>query len=556
MGFSAYIPAGDFGRVCDVCGRLRPGKGFRVVENLWICDRHPSYVPRQSLERVPYVELGAPKPIPSAKPLNLVDSYEVAEAQILELMAYAPSLVFDVSVSGRGAPFLTSAQTAGLAGIYLYDIIADARRPARWVTFATALLRTHADWLVTRQRGGPAIAGFASSDVQWGGYTNPPGGSTDNYFPADSAVGGLALLRAYQVFGSQKYLDAARACAWFVRGAQCGDKLASRPSSTDAAGASPHHYGTWTHRIALTAGTYDFDHRYYAFDFAVALEFLTAYMAVVGDETIGSATTTAVFSSSRAALVSTAIAEAGAFWRDGAFSVDDGAVVVGLSSSTPREFYDAYPSNKGLFTGRGSWQFNDGALSVGTNVTSLGWALAIRALRAAGDPLATTLFDWLMTFTSNPAFEVTSSTHTYGQVTFTSPNDRALFAGIAGTYNPRVAPATLLQVRSAGSAVAVNGSSLYSLGAAGALAALYSSRQPTAFAGLKDALSTPRPRWRDGFDPRDGQYLYLGLLGVCGLSFQPYTSPALLRQQSVGLAAIVGGVYRFAPQAYTARGHA
>lgn len=554
MSFSAYIPGDDFGRVCDVCGRLRPGKGFRIVANRWICDRHPSYVPREQLDRVPYVELGAPKPIPGAKPVNWTDTYEIAEAQILELMAYAPLFELSVVASAPVARSFDGTGPAAYAAIYLYDLIADARRPARWTTYAEGLLRTLGDWLVTHQRGGPSVSGFTSADIQWGGYSTTPGSSTDSFFPSDAAAGGLALLRAYQVFGSQKYLDAARACAWFLRGAQCGDKLASRPSSSDAAGASPFHFGMWTNRVTLSGGVYDFDHRYHVFNYGIGLEFLVAYLAVVGDEVIGSSTTGAVFTASRAALVSTAIAEARAFWRDGAYSVDDAAVVVGLSSATPREFFDAYPANKGLFTGRGSWQFNDGALSVGTVVSGLGWAGALRGLHAVGDALATTLFDWLMTFTSNPTFEVSATTHAYGQVTFTSANDRALYAGLAGTYNPKYALATTLKVRSAGAAVTTNGSSLYSLATAGMLAALYSTRQQTSFATLKDALSVPRPRFREGFDPRDGQYLYLGPLANSGLSFQPYTSAALGRLQSIPQAALTGNVYRYAPQAFTGRG--
>lgn len=555
MSAPGYIPGDDWGRVCDVCGRLRPGRGFRVVDDVWICDRHPSYVPRQILDRVPYQELGAPRPLPSPKPFAPVDTYEVAEAQILNLMGYAPASTLDVSVSGPGATGANTVQAAAWAGIYLYELLAAARRPARWDSYARTRLAAIADWLYANQKGGPATPAYASSALQWGAYDR--GG--EDYYSEDSAAAGLALLRAYQVSGVQKYLDAARACAWFLRSAQCGDKLASRPSSTDAAGASAHHFGVWTHRIAYNSeasGTYDFDHRYYAGDL-IGLEFLAAWQAAVGDETIGSSTTNAVFNASRAAAVSTAVAEALAFWNTGVFSVDDTAVINGLSSSTPREFFDAYPSDKGLFTGRGSWQLQDGPLATGTLITSLNWAVGLRALRAvSGEAAVTGLFDWLMTFTSNSAFEATTVTHTYGRVTWNTSDDRGTYAGIAGTYSPKRALATLLKVRSAGAAAAVNGSSLYDLATAGLLAPLYSSRQQVAFAALKDVLVVPRPRWREGFDPRDGQMLYLGPLGICGLTYQPYTSAALGRQQDVRRAAMVGGIYRVAPQAYTARGHA
>lgn len=546
MSFSAYVPGDDWGRVCDVCGRLRPGKGFRVVQNVWICDRHPSYVPRQVLDRVPYMDIGAPRPLPSAKPFNPIDTYEMAEVQILALMAYAPAATLDVTNSAPSATGAATVQAAAWAAIYLASIITEAKRPVRWVSHARALLGSLADWLYTHQQAG------TNADLKWGAY-NRAVGPAEDYFTEDSGAAGLALLRAYQILGSQNYLDGARACAWFLRSAQCGDKLVSRPSSTDAAGASPRHFGAWTHRITLNAGVYDFDHRYYPGDL-IGLEFLAAWQAANGDTVIGSTSTAAVFNASRAIAVSVAIAEALAFWTSGTFSVDDAAAINGFSSATPREFFDAYPSAKGLYTGRGSWQLQDGALATGTLITAVGWAVGLRALRAvSGDVAVTALFDWLMTFTSNPTFEAAVSSHLYGRVTWTTTNDRAIYAGVAGTYNPKTALATLLQVR--GTGAPRNGSSLYDLATAGLLAPLYSSRQQSAFLHLKDALSPPKARWREGFDPRDGHYLYLGPLGASGLAMQPYTDASGNRVQNVQRAAMAAGIYRCAPQAYTGRGH-
>lgn len=544
---SGFIPGDDWGRVCDVCARLRPGRTFRVVEGVWICDRHPSYVPRQRLDRVPYMELGAPKPLPSAKPWTPLDTYETAEAEVLNLISmWAPTDTCNIT---NGAPVAgtASVQAAAWSCLYLYDMIADAERPVRWTSLATTLLGTLADWLYAAQKAGPGVGG-TNSDVYWGAYDR--GGS--DFWTEDSGAAGLALLRAYQVLGASKYLDAARACAWFLRGAQCGDKLASRPSSTDSAGSNAYHYGAWTHRITLNAGTYDFDHRYYPGDL-IGLEFLYLFRAVTTDETIGSSSTTAVFNASRAATCSVAIAEALAFWTTGAFSVDDGAIVNGFSTTTPREYFDAYPLNKGLYAGRGSWQLQDGALSTGTAISALNWAVGLRAFNALGQDVATT-FDWLVAFTSNSAYELATNTRTFGTgSTWNVANDRAVWASASGAYNAKTAPATLLLVRGTNSGK--NGSSFYDLAAAGLLAPLYSARQRTSFTALKDQLVVPKPRWRDGFLPHEGAFLPIQTLGVCGLSFQPYTDASLNRTQSVRLAAMAGGVFREDPQAYTGRGH-
>lgn len=546
MSFSAYVPGDDWGRVCDVCGRLRPGKGFRTVENVWICDRHPSYVPRQVLDRIPYHDLGAPRPVPGAKPFNPIDTYEMAEAQILGLMTYAPAATLVVTNGAPAAPTAATVQAAAWAALYLADIIIDARRPARWVTYARALLGSLADWLVTNLAGGTNI------DLKWGAYNRSTTGGED-YNAEDSGAAGLALLRAYQILGSAGYLTAARACAWFLRSCQCGDLLVSRPSSTDSAGVSPRHFGMWTSRVLLTAGTYDFSHRYYPSDL-IGLEFLAAFKAAVGDEIIGSTSTAAVFNASRAALVSVAIAEALAFWTTPVFSVDDAALIAGFTAATPRESFNAYPTNKGgVGGGSGSWELQNGPLSTGTRITALSWAVGMRALRAvSGEAAVTATFDWLMTFTSNATTEPVVVSRLYGTSPWITNNDRATYAGQAGVYNPKLAPATLLTVR--GTGAPQNNSSHYDLAAAGLLAALYSSRQPSAFLSLKDSLAVPKPRWREGFEPRDGQYLYLGPLGTCGLGLQPYTG-TISRSQDVKRAAMTAGVYRYAPQAYTGRGH-
>ncbi len=581
-----YIAGDDFGRVCDVCGRLRPGKTFRVVSNIWICSFHPSYIPRQPLDKVPFMQIGAPRSIPNAKPLALKDTFEVAEGQILNMILSADAGKTTANVtacdgpvniagtnipidSGQDALTTGNERAAGWSLIYLHDLIVEAKRPLLWIRKATALVKVLADYLVARQIDGPgstrALASTTNaSSIKWGGYGGRVGGSAFTCLTEYSAVGGLALLRAYQLLGTPMYLSAARACAWFIRGAQCGDKLIEYPSSSDSAGTSPIHHGAWA-RSALNAvfpEHHTLDHFYDPRDL-IGLEFLRAFKDEVGDETIGSSAITAVFGSSRAAPISTCIAEAMAFWTDGAFSVDDGAVINGLSSTTPRNEFSSYPTvqgNSGNF-GLGSWNWLEGSYHYGLTIASLPWAQAIRGIRAIeGDSARViALFDYLMSFTSASAYELPTRSLTFGEVSQVQTNDQGIYSGTLGAYDPKVAPATVLTVVDPDSApwttptpVAVNGSSFYDLAALGMLAPLYASRQQAAFAATKDSLNLPRPRFREGTD-RDNKNIYLGILGTCGLSMQPFTTVGV-RIASVAAAAQLGNIYRYAPQAFGGRG--
>ena len=533
---------GSYTRVCDVCGRLRPPP-FRQVDGLHICDMHPGFVPRSLLEKIQYREI-VPEPIPHPKPNAPRDTHEAAEAEILMLAAYAPDDVFDVTAGPMPASAPDTFQAAAWAAIYLYHLIVEDQRPGHWITFATSLLRSLATWLYENQHAGPAGAGGRTSDdIRWGSY-NRGTVQQEDFYVEDSGAAGLALLRAYQLLGDSRYLDGARACAWFVRSMQCGDLLVSRPSSTDSAGSSVKHWGMWSHRFVLAAA-YDFDHRYYPSDL-VCLEFLHLFKTVAGDETIGSVTPDGNYTGSRAAAVSTCIAEARAFWESAVWSVDDGAAIKGLSTATPREYFDSYPANKGAFTGRGSWQYQDGPLATGTLITGASWAMGIRAFHSIDGASATVtgLFDWLMGFTSNSTYEL--------------PEDydaRLLWGGAKGEYDPKVALSTLLLVRDGTplAAVTKNGSSFYDLTTTGLLAALYATRQAATFKATKSALNDRRPRSREGTDNDNAMPLYLGQLGYCGLSYQPFTDASLNRKKSVTRASQVGLVYRQSPKAFMGR---
>lgn len=511
MPYAPHIPGNDFGRTCDVCARLRPGKTFRKRGNTWICDYHPSFIPREVLDRnYTYIHPGPPQPIKEAKPFTPAESHEAAEAEVFKYVT-------------ETAP--TDVWGAAWAALYLYELLAENQRPHTWMSLARTKLATLANYLVSAQTLG------TSSAVGYGGFNvSAPG---EEYWTADAAVSGLALLRAYQTLGAASYLTGARAAAWFLRTAQCGDKLATGFSSSDAAGTTRIHHGMWTRSISLDV-SYDFDHLYRQLDL-IGLEFLHAFKAAVGDETIGSPTTTAVFSSSREATLSLAISEARGFWE----TAKNG--VLGFSTATPRERFNSYPASKlgGSLVGTGDWETG--------NLTALGWALGLRAFRAidGNSAFVTGVFDWLMTFTSNTSYELPATT---ANRVVSGYDDRVIYAGVKGTYNPKDAPATALDATNLR-----NATGLYDLAALGILAPLYSARQRSTFGQVKVSLAMPRRLRKEGSD-RDGEYLWLAPLGRCGLSCQPYTDESGGREADLARASMTGLVYRHAPKAFLGRG--
>jgi hypothetical protein len=542
-------------RTCDICGATREMKAnvFRSVAGRYVCNWHPHYIPSETLDKLP-MQTFKVRPIKGAKPFAPRDTYETAEREIFDFVTNNYTADYVDITNGAGVAVNTTnngrgVRGAGWAGIYLYELISEAKRPVAWVNQAKTKLKEIADWLLTRMVGGPHKAGYTSGDVQWGGFDRQDASGPDGeYMPRDSGAAGLALLRAYQVHGTSSYLEGARACAWFIRGAQCGDKMTIRFSSSDSGGTARIHHGMWPTLWSVAGGGTSLQStHYYEPGCLIALEFLQAFKDVVGDETIGSSDIAGFFNSSRAALVSTAIAEAKTFWTTGPFDATRAAVTNGLSSTTPFEAFNSYPAaTKVYFTGTGSWEYQDGSQAAGTRLIALEWAIGLRGLRAAGADV-TALFDWLMGFSSNATHELPADDDPSELRNYT---DKTLWSGVKGTYDPKVALATLLRVRESGAAVTKNDTATLDFAAVGALAALYSSRQQAKFATLKAELNEPRRRAYN-LQPS----LYLGAMGNSGLSFQPWTDVSLIRWRVVQYAAMAGLIYRQAPQAFMARGH-
>jgi hypothetical protein len=219
----------------------------------------------------------------------------------------------------------------------------------------------------------------------------------------------------------------------------------------------------------------------------------------------------------------------------GAYDTVLNATVTGLSATTPRLQFNAYPaSGKILTTGLGAWEFSDGTPSTGT-VINVGFNIGqtSQAATAAAIPIALralynfegysaqvqSVWTWLMGFSSNPAFQPTTSSRAL---------DAPTSVGTLGTYNPKLSLATVLTVRSGGAAVALNGSSTYAWETGGIMSGIQGAKSPIDLDNFKDYVTKGVTAPTD-YDYGTNGNTYIMLLGRSGLGGQiTSNSPILL----------------------------
>lgn len=488
---------GTFLRPCGTCGiRFRANELVRGSDGNFRCRRwcaEQTQLDRDRIAAASDMRREAPPP-PYGVPYVFGDTYEqegilfnfLANAPIADSgwptgrrLGAAPGVIFRPQAGAQVTPGVYSATSAGETVRYLYQLIVENKRPKNWIARAKIKMRDLADWILTQQTGfGVTPTATKSTSASYGSVAL--GGTA--LLAADQGRLGLAQVYAYKQFGDIKYLTSARAFADFLTNLQQGGLLAAAFSSSDAAGTTPVNYGAWT-RSATPTGT-SFEHVYQA-DSLVCLEFIQALMGVTGDELHGADTTlSGLFTSAPQQLLSTSQANARAFWQVGAFDSVLSQTITGLSSTTPREFFNSYPTVKANWTnGTGSWQFQDGPAATGMLITGSYIALALRSLYGYEGLSATVLgiWQWLMAFTSNPAFQPTSTSLS---------QDIPTALSTLGTYNPKLSLTTLLQVRTElGAASTMNGSSIYDWQCAGYMTAVQKSQDTGSWEAAKDYLT-------------------------------------------------------------------
>ena len=508
-------------RVCDVCGQLRSIDTMRKLDGItWVCDKHTQERTRIMLD-VLNAHARPPQtwPVKNPRPQNpeYPNTLLVDEGALFAFLSrqVAAQCQYEQVTSGASAltSFGGSVPALSWAARYFYDLI-QQNDPTRVLLIqqAKVLLRSCADFLLTKQRGSPTglvPTATRATDAFYGGFFE----STD-WKTLNTSSSGLALLFAYRVLGDLKYIVGARAAASYLRNVQAIGSNGTNFTSSDSGGTARLYTGSLTRRVANVAGFFS-DHRFFP-NGLLALEFWNELKTTDGDQSIGATAAVTGFTSTPAQLLSQSITDLRACWNVGITDAT-GALINGLSSSTPREFFNAYPATKPQFPalpGTGMWEFADGNASSGTQITTQPWAIGLSSLynyEGASTQVAT-LSDWLRSFTSNAAFETPADTST-----------SALYHASTGTYDPTVSPASLLTVRDSANsfaAIKTNGSSQYDWGAFGLLSRVWASRNTTSFLASRLIPLSAVQRFYDGTPSDANNVDRISLRGTSGLSMQ------------------------------------
>lgn len=517
-------------RVCDICGKFDSIATMTKLDSVtWVCEKHTGERTRIMLDvlnahaRPPQTwPVKNPKPQDPNYP-NTLDYDEGACFAFIDRQIQAQCR-YELIVNGSG-PYTSAGEavpTLAWAARYLYGIIVENKRTLL-IARAKVLLAQCASFLLSRQYGsstGPSPASTRDNDAYYGCFLES--GATV-IVTNDVAAAGLGLLYAYRVFGTLSYLSGARAAASYLRNVQAIGSNGTYFPSSDAGGTARLYTGAVASQVStarvISADppfilTFYSNHLFYPSGL-VALQFWNELKTTDGDQSIGLTSVAVGFDTVPAQLLSTSIADMRACWTNG-IRESTGTVVNGLSSTTPHEYFNAYPTGKPHFAnvfGTGRWEFSDGGASTGTQITAQNFSLALSALYAyeGASSQVTTILSWLRSFSSNASFETPANT-----------SGSVLARSTTGTFDSTVALTTCLTVRDSTAsyaAIKTNGSSLYDWGAFGVASALLAGTDKTSFMNSRLGALNLRQRYDDG-TPNDAILDRIETRGMSGLTYQ------------------------------------
>lgn len=477
---------GETRAVCSKCGApyRYPSEIVRQNDGLFYCKRRcleQTVLTRDRIQAQSRKRREAPPPKFVQAPSYAEDFFDAEDAVMSTVV--------------RDLPHSTDAAEIAWGVRYLCDVVTENRRPEGWILRAKSVIAERCNYLLTRQYGAPTgpSPSTTSTSVRYGGFAD---GTT--LYTSIAIAAGAALVKAYNIFGTQTYLDAASRCATFLRHMQCQDLDANGQTSTY--GGALYHIGGFAEGVN-TSGAVAWVNRYNVFDVA-AVWFLDLLGTLQGGNKQYGEVSSADFTAPTTATLDDMIDECVAFAvsgaKDAAYS---GVLKAGLSTDYPRSYY----SNQGpASAGLGTWLLQISSDNSASVLRGEEVALALFGLNAAGEAvdLVTAVFDWLMTFTANP-------------LNAAPVEDPQLLIGtLVGTYDPTLALATELEVDTG--TLQDHAGSGYSWLAGGLLAPIASVRLPTRFLAAKTQIGIPTPSKR-GPAP---QYREIGETGYSGFAFQ------------------------------------
>lgn len=472
----------SYRRLCDVCGNLRPIEELHRQDDLWVCTYDAGERVRTQLDRLNARERPFTiKPVPHPKPQNpyYPNTLEADDAAVFNFLAQqiASRARYELVTSGASAytAFTNTVPAMAWAGRYFYDLIQANDRRADLISGARTQLNTIAIYLLSRQYGtttGPSPTSTRATEAFFGGILDS---GTTVFVTEDVAASGLALLYAYRIFGTTSYLQGARDAASYLRNVQAIGSNGTNFTSSDSAGTARLYTGSLASMVSTTAGFFS-THLFYS-SALLALEFWNELKTTDGDQSVGATAAVAGFTTTPSQLLSDSIADLRDCWSNG-ITDSTGVTLNGLSTTYPRENFNAYPASKSQFsyiTGTGQWEYANGPAATGTAVSSQTFARALSALYnyEGATEQVTTISDWLRGFTSNLDFESADG-----------EGATELYNSTAGSYDATLSLSTLLKVRDEDaeySAISMNGSSLYDWGAFGLMSRIWANRNKASF---------------------------------------------------------------------------
>jgi hypothetical protein len=482
----------DYKRACSICSHTWMFSKMRAIgQGRWACPDDAEGLTAEQISRHnAHARALKVRPVKHPLPATHTDIYQLEEAQIFNFVTSVAPYNTQADKDNNGTK---SAQAAARAAIYLADILLENTRPAVWLNAAQAALDIQLTYLLTLQYGSPT--GPFDDDPTSKTYGGVKDG--DDYLITNvTALTGVAFLKSYQILGQMSHLDVAKRCATFIRHQQrAGYSTGSPiPYASDQTLYADSAYVVPGVAAGVDIASTGILPDYYLSDQGACAWFISLLSSIVGASTTFGETSTARFTGSTLATLAQMLADIVSFLTTGARDTTaSGALVVGLSTTTPKLYYRASTL---LFGTRSFWSL---AGADAASILTDQWALCLFGLNAAGVLSAevTALYNYLMAMTSNVANVQTSL------------SKAGMLANLLGAYDPTVAPA-----------VSVTGTtestgSVYSWSAAAWLAAIASVRTPAAFKRSKDILSVPRRISTTSYEVK-----YMGPLGRAGLSFQ------------------------------------
>jgi hypothetical protein len=465
----------------------------------------------------------------------------------------APEVPFPGSQAAGNDEYPAGLQTSscGWAVMYLSDLIEENKRPTRWITRAKEKLRELADYGILGQAGPFADsrypAGYRTTDSTrqyYGGVEvslspvanasgeifggsgffeteNGPGGAytarrVQPLFAGDAGLWCGAFVRAYQILGDTKYLEAARRCATFLRRLQCHGKLVASYAKDSGGGrfgdgpfaqqtAPDFNESTGAYEGSLTYhGYYGTGAAFYLRDVSVVWG-LKILLDADGDRVYGDNPPTDEFVERTDALLSEMISRCIEWWfspqQDMSSATEHRTPVIPFSLATPKMYYEVQTlgavSNRVRFINFGAggkyptWAEGTTEGVTGTvSLHSFEFCLALRAVYEVEGYSArvAALYTGLRSFTPNPLNAIPAEW-----------NEDQIEKSTLGTYDPNLCLAKHLLVQDEGSnPVRMEvPNSMYDFRTAGLLAPIQAVQDPTNFRRMKDLVNTPqRRRWK------------------------------------------------------------